>query len=242
MKTKAFLATAISALLLSISISKGIDVTQVDVNIDSGNYTLYNQGTTALSAGTSAEGDGAIVELGYYSLGTVSNPFAGTFIALSGVESANTGNLAPSSSATEIMNQTSIGDTTIGAGGSTDGVFGIKLNFITGSATQGLNLPAVGTPLVIKFYNSATLADATYFNAVANTSSWLWPTAGSPPNDPTLGMSLNKAGLTWYSVAVAGQSGTSAFHTTVSTVPEPTSIALLGGGLLLLGSVMRRRK
>jgi len=239
MKIKAFLATATSALLLSISISKG--VTEVDVNIDSGAYVLFNQGTTALSAGTIAEGDGAIVELGYYSLGTTSNPFAGTFIALSGVESANTGKLAPTASTTEAINQTSIGDTILENGGTTNGTFGIGFNFITGSATQGMNLPAVGTPLVIKFFNSAILANATYFNAVSD-SLWVWPTAATAPSEPSLNMSLDDAGLSWYSVAVAGQSGTSDFHTTVSAVPEPTSIALLGGGLLLLGSVMRRRK
>lgn len=239
MKTTTSIVTAAIALLFSISISKA--VTQVDVEIGSGSYILYNQGTTALSAGTSAEGDGAIVELGYYSLGTVSNPFAGTFIALSGVESANTGKVSSSYSATETINQTSIGDTTSETGGLTNGIFSIGFSLITGSVTQGMNLPAVGTPLVIKFFNSAILANATYFNAVSD-SLWVWPTAGTSPSEPLLTASLNDAGLSWYSVAVAGQSGTSDFHTTVSAVPEPTSIALLGGGLLLLGSVMRRRK
>ena len=237
MKFKTIVSVSVGALLIFGNKDKVNATTQVDISFNSGSVNVYNSnGSTLLSGGSTADGNGAVLELGYYSSGTTLNPFAGTFVALTGAESSNTATVPGSS---ELMNQTSIGDNNINGAG--DGTFAIGVSFVVGS-NSGFNLPSAGVPLVIKFFNNTTVAGSTFYNVVANTSNWLWATPGTSPNEPVINMSLDDAGLSWYSVAVAGQAGTTAFDTTVALIPEPTSMALLGAGMLMMGSMVRRRK
>ena len=68
-----------------------------------------------LPVGESADGDGAAIQLGYYNEGTTSSPFSGSFVALTGPDSAN-----------QAFKATSVGD----SGGGALGRFSLVCNFI----------------------------------------------------------------------------------------------------------------
>lgn len=175
--------------------------------------------STALTAGTGADGDGAVLELGYYSTATTTNNFSGTWIPLTGPNSANTA-----------FSNTSIGD----QGGGPDGQFSISTTFTAGSPTTGNNLPgSTSIPLVIRFYNATTIGASTAYGAVSN-DSWLWVLPSVTPGS-TLTLSLNPSngGNEW----LGGGAG---FYTNIP-VPEPTSFVFVG--LATLGmTVIRRRR
>ena len=198
---------------------------QTSVSFDSGSQLLYANSTktTPLTAGAAATiGDGAVLRLGYYSSATTSSLFAGTFVPLTGQLSANTA-----------YNYTSIGDSPANGAGA-DGTFALILSFTVGSATTGNNLPTAGTPLAIQFYNNTTIGTATAYNAVSDTL-WVWQTPGTP--GPTVQISLDQTGLTWFGGA------STAFYTSQPTVvPEPSS--LVAGALMsvVFGWVMLRRR
>jgi len=110
-------------------------VTTVDVR------RLTNITSSPLSAGTSAPGDGTLIELGYYSSASVSNPFEGLWTLLA---------------------TSTIGDDGIESAGS------FSTKSILGPSSDPLLTPS--TPLVIRFYDGISVSSSTYFNAVSNTS------------------------------------------------------------------------
>ncbi len=224
----------IAALICVLGLSAArADITTV--SFDSGSHTLFNNLSTALSGGTSADGNGDVLQLGYF---TGAN-FTGTFVPLSGQGSLNTAVIAGSNPAGETYNQTSIGD--LNANGAGDGQYALSLDFTLGSATSGNSLPAAGTELAIRFYNNTTIGSSTFFNTVTDPL-WLWQTPAVPPS--TVNMSLDDAGLIWQSIA-QGQNANTAFHTSIATaVPEPSSAILLALGTALapLGLRLRRKK
>jgi hypothetical protein len=92
-------------------------------------------------------GDGARLELGYFDLATVVNPFLGNWIMLAGG---------------------TIGDK--GEGELGDGRFELEANFI-----PGVPLPAEGTPLAIRFYDAPPKSRPHFFNTVSNEQGlWNW--------------------------------------------------------------------
>lgn len=175
--------------------------------------TLKDLNGTSLTAGTPADGDGTILQLGYYTAATTTAPFAGEWVAMTG---------------SGISYQTTIGD----SGNNPNGTFKIEVLF-----TQGSYLfiePAVGTPLALRYYNSTSLAASTYFNAVTNTTGvFNWVAPADPTSTAMLNLGLSSVGIVW-------QDGSgSAFRTTIP-IPEPSSSALLA--LLSLGVMAVRRR
>ncbi len=201
---------------------------QETIAIDSGSGSVFNQSNAVLSGGSVLDGDGDVVQLGYFS----GPNFTGTFTPLSGEGSANTA-IVPDSTA-EPYNKTSVGDVTLDGGG--DGTFFFTLNFVVGNASSGNNLPATGTQLALRIYNNTTIASSTFFNTVTD-ADWIWQTPAAPPSNPVVSVSLDEPGLLW-------QGGVnSAFHTTIATaVPEPATVFSLLLGAATLAVTTRRRK
>lgn len=175
--------------------------------------TLKDLNGTSLSAGTSADGDGTILQLGYYTSATTSTPFAGDWVAMTGPGTPY---------------QTTVGD----SGNNPNGTFKLEVLFTQGS--YSFTEPAVGTSLALRFYNSTSLAASTYFNAVTDTTGVFdWVAPSSPTSTARLSLGLSSVGIVW-------QDGTgSSFRTTIP-IPEPSSsalFALLGVGVL----AVRRR-
>jgi len=207
----------LAALCLPLTLYAG---SQTQVNFDSGTRFMSNFGGTLLSPGSAADGDGAVIQLGYYAGGTAANPFLGTWHALTGEGSLNTGGDTGSGLA---FTTTSIGDIGGGASPGGSGVFGFSLVFDSAVAGTFNALPGATTiPLAIKFYNGTSIGASTYFNTVSN-AAWLWQTPINPnPLPPIINLSFDDAGLQWESIVTHGQSAATAFHTTV--VPEPDTI------------------
>lgn len=123
---------------------------------------LTNRTASPLSAGTSISGDGTLLELGYYSMATTSNPFAGSWMVLSA---------------------SSIGDDGIEVAGR------FSTSTILGAGTfPGLT---TSTPLSIRFYDGTSVANSTYFNAVSNvTGTWNYIIPNDPA--PILNLTISK--------------------------------------------------
>lgn len=110
-------------------------------------FALQDDAGKPLNAGFTENGDGTVLEFGYYSAASSADPFAGIWNPLTGP-------------ASESMIVTTIGDGLPPE----NGVFSIGLYLDT--ALPGF--PADGTPLALRFYNGKTRATSTSFNAVAN--------------------------------------------------------------------------
>lgn len=234
----------LTCLLLSAST---LYADQTTVSFDSGGQAIYDQNTgamNALSGGTAANGDGTVLQLGYYDAATTANNFAGNWVPLSGEGSLNTAVIpgGPVTNPTnETYNQTSIGDLT--ANGAGNATFAISLNFVAGNATSGNSLPSSTTiPLALRFYNGASIATSTFYNVVSD-DLWLWKTPNTPPVN--VNISLNDLNLEWLSIGL-GQAGNTAFHTTIplSQIPEPGTIAAASACAvgLVVAALRRRRK
>src|ERR1700730_9937903 len=209
------------------------------VDLDSGGLFVFDQGTNKLTGGTSADGDGAVIQLGYYSAATTMNNFAGTWVPLTGEGSANTAPLTGSPPPNEPYNKTSIGDLT--SQGGAVGEFWMGTLSFGGTPTSSSNLPSSTTiPLAGVFYNNTTIATSTFYNVVSD-DAWLWKTPSTPPA-PNINVTLSLSGLEWLSTSM-GQPTSNEFHTSIplQAVPEPATI---GAGILcaasLFGSALLR--
>lgn len=216
--------------LLTLFTAYSHGATLVTLSIDSGNRILRDSVSTALTAGTIASGDGAVVQIGYYVGATVSNNFGNagaSWVALSGAGSL-------------FGVTTTIGDTN--ANGAVNGkIFTDDLNLFTGT-NGGANdslLPASGQVLSIRIYNTISLGTATFFNAVSN-NTWLWASPANSPNQPLIALFLDDPGLVAQSGSSVATAGTNV-QTTISTTPEPTSAALIMVGLVSLAARRRRQ-
>jgi len=209
------------------------------VNFASDGVILYDQtGLTALSGGLpTIDGDGFVLQLGYYDGATIGNNFSGNWVALTGEGSANTGGAIQNSSPTLTFNKTSIGDRK--NEGASNGEFYLSVQFDTANANTSSNLPgSTSIPLSIRFYNASTLGAATRYNTISN-DAWLWVTPFTPEPLP-IDISLAASGAEWESTAV-GQPVGNQGKTTLVFVPEPSSSLLLLAGLMGLAVNRRRR-
>jgi len=135
-----------------------------------GSEALYNDEGVALSAGIQGNGDGDLVELGYFSEGDQSDPFRGIWIPLT--------------------QNTHVGDSSTGYGFD-DGMFSFMTTFYKDSDhikiyptepkefTERLpepitsQSPPKNKPICIRFYDAPTKGGAKY-NTVTG-DDWLWP-------------------------------------------------------------------
>lgn len=150
-----------------------------------------------LSAGIQGNGDGDLVELGYFSEASTGNPFSGTWIPLT--------------------QQTRVGDSSSGYGFE-DGMFIFTTNFFKDSDqvivfptepkeyaedigfTITTSTPQAGTPICIRFYEEA-YKGATKFNTVTG-ENWLWPPFPDGSSIPTnlylkIASGAEPSGSTW---------------------------------------------
>lgn len=149
--------------------------------------------------------DGAYFEIGYYSLATTVNPFAGDWVPMVGPEIGGS-------------NYATIGDNNVNDGA---GLFS-WLNVInsTTASAAGYELPTVGTLLSFRFYDTQGMGPANFFNAVSSVE-WVWP--GEDP-DTNLIMDLTEDVLLW-------QGGESTAFRTALPVPEASTAVLAMFGI-----------
>ncbi len=175
------------------------------------NTPIVDNTGTALTAGIAADGDGAIYQIGYFSVDTAG--FTGTWIALTGDDSANPTLIS------------SIGDSGDGSDGLLTQSFGFD------DVTHN-SLPAAGTQLALRFYNATSVAGSTHYNTVTN-AAWTLNSFSDSPSPPQALDVDESSGRVW-------QDSSNTFKTSIVIVPEPSSIALLGLGLVSF--TLRRRR
>ena len=190
-----------------------------------GALAIYStNGTTALSgAGTSANGDGFVLQLGYYSGATSVNPFLGTWVPVFGAGSSNS-----------LFSPATMGDGTATTGANDEFSFTGTVTDSTSSTEIGI--PAAGQIMSIRYYNATSVAASTYFGAVSD-DSWLWV---SPTNPPPTGMSFSMygdPGLVYQSSATEPET-----NIAISAVPEPGAFGALAGALVVGVALLRRRR
>lgn len=182
----------------------------------------------SLTNGTGLDGDGAIIQIGYFSAPAAgADPASYTaldwlsFIALTGDGSLNSGF-----------------DTTMGDGGGgaiPDGFY--THTGITFDTTAHSGVPLAAQRIGIRFYNGTSVATSTGYNTVsAADGGWVLAGAADLPGTPVspwMDTSVGLGGL----AALSWESGPGGAFTTI--IPEPSSMLLsLLGGIFLL----RRRR
>ena len=143
----------VTSILTALFISSNLYAATVQVNwtIEATRY-LSNISSNRLFAGSNAVGDGAVLELGYYSSATSINLFSGSWIVLS---------------------SGSIGDSGINLNG--------QFNLTSSFSDTNSFLPQVGAPLAIRFYDGITLSSSSYYNTVSSADpSWAWVAPTNP--------------------------------------------------------------
>jgi hypothetical protein len=183
-------------------------------NNGGGGFLRDITGSTLTSGPKDNPGNGAVIQIGYYSLATTADPFAGNWVALAGpgtsVEAANIGEI-------------------LGGGYVGSGLFEGTATFSTAAG----GYPALSTPLAIRFYDGTSIDGSTYFNAVSMVD-WKWssPTAANTTVDMTIpGPGI--PGLVW-------EGGEASAYRTTLPVPEPSVGLLAAAGISLLFKRRRR--
>lgn len=187
------------------------------------NETIFNElrdfAGAPLTSGTSAIGDGAVLQFGYYSLADHFDPFAGAWVPLTGEGSRN-GWLS------------TVGDYW-GTRSAPDGFFMIG-GWFDSDGLHSFDLPREGTPMALRFYDGTSIATSTHYNALTN---------GTVDSEWTMA----KAGGNHVSIVVngAGQwegGPESEFRTTIPLVPEPSAAWLITISVLPFGLRGTHRK
>ncbi len=195
---------------------------QTTVAFDSGSVQLYTDvaKTILVTGGSSAPGDGAVLQLGYFTASAVGSEFAGAFVPLSGEGSSTA------------FTTTTMGDDPFQGAG--DGTFALSLNF-NALTTIGVTLPPAGTILAIRFYNGTSISSSSAYNTVtSDATNWQFKTPTVPSSN--VGFSLDDGGLLF-------QGGTASAFVTTIAVPEPSVIAVfaVGLGVACVASVRKRQ-
>jgi hypothetical protein len=211
---------------------------------------LCNSEGVALSAGLAEDGDGVLLQLGYFDAGTPASPFTGKFIALTGATIAvtsgtgavtggsgastggpglltggtgtvtgGTGTVTGGTVTLVALQATSVGD----SGGGAAGTFSINTSFKVGATVFQGAPPAVGTPLVIRFFDGKKVSTSTHYNVVSGGSNWQWKAPAEAPGAFVI-LSLADPGLVWQGGAA------SSFKTSIQGQPPEISTGGGGGG------------
>lgn len=223
---KTFLCAAILVFVAPFAFSATGDSTDVFFQwTDNAGRFLDSAGVALVRGNSTAFGDGAIVQLGYYSAATTADNFAGTWVALTGEGGANS----------------TYADVGIGDGGSPGALIGgqsigeLSVHFVFTEGLAGSSVfPALNTiPLAMRFYDGTTIAGSTFYNVVSS-DAWLWktPTAAGESLNPRNNGSQT---LEWLDSANPSKTSIS-----IGAIPEPSTYVLLGMGVL--GLMTYRRK
>ena len=225
------LLTRFGILTFAVYAQVGFGAAIVKVNMDSGSRTLVNASAVPLTNGSPTpanDGNGAVLQLGYYGSSTVGNNFLGTWTPITGAGGPNSA-----------FSTTSIGDANANGAGS--GTFAMNLVFDTLGTTSNV-VPPVGQVLSLRIYDAISIAGASRFMSLSD-DLWLWKPAGNP-NDSTniVNISLDDAGLKIQNASGTGSAiaPSGNISTNIPVVPEPTSAALLMLGLVSLAARRRR--
>ena len=130
----------------------------------------------------------------------------------------------------------SIASGTVGSGAGNGAGFA-EFSVIVDNA-ENLGIPA-GDQLGVRFYNAASVASSSRFNTVTD-STWTFPSLGGGGAPPSINIAPADTGSVSDGSPEWQGGPTSAFSTTLTAVPEPSSAALLGLGMGVL--LLRRRK
>lgn len=204
----------------------------ISIVIDSGGKSFRDELGGTLSGGNpSINGDGAKVQLGYYSDASLpSTPFGATGSDAISSFTALTGPGTPFG-----VNFT-IGDSVSNSAG--DGELFVDSFSISTGIADGI-LPTAGKPLVLRIFNGAQTFALDLSNA---NGLWNWQTPADVP--PTVFIYLDDPGLVARGTGLNNRSSVSVGaspQTLNSVVPEPTSAALVMVGLLSFAARRRRQ-
>lgn len=183
----------------------------LQVSLATNTTVLKDFNNIPLTPGSSIDSDGAILQIGYYTLSTSADPFLGDWVPMTG----------PGTSFV-----TTVGD----SGNQSAGQFKFGVLFDVGG--YSFVAPQVGTPLALRFYDSASIASSNYFNAVAVTSgAFVWVAPSDPKS--TTSLSFLTSGIVW-------QGGVGTASRTTIVIPEPSTSVMLV--LFGLGAFCVRRR
>ncbi len=202
----------ILTLFLASASAYSADTTSFSFGSD-GVLLKSSNNSTLLSGGSTSDGDGARVQIGYFTTATSGSLFSGVFTPIAG-------------EGTSLYSTLSIGDFNV-EGGTNGEIYTGLLDFVTGGS-----YPASNAILAVRFYNNTSIATSTY-QATASAASWTWVAPATPSSSITL--SLQDSGVSW-------QGGYTAYTgNLVSAIPEPSTYAALAG-LAILGVAASRRR
>lgn len=227
------------ALGVGISISARSQTTSVDW-FNNASTLLRDGAGIALTQGTTANTDGALVQLGYFSAGTSASNFAGTWIPITGFGPTLHTSIGDSSDLSGSGAGVIAFNTFFTAGSSAVQVYDLSAGdtgqyFTQSSITITNTTPPNGQVLAIRFYDSAS-GNGSY-NTVSS-DSWLWQSPNTPGGG-IVSLNLGASTLEFESVSAFGLAGTE--FRTVILIPEPSTYALIGVGALGLMIAYRRR-
>ena len=196
----------------------------VTVTVNSGGKLFTNHVGAALSGGTlGVNGDGDVLQIGYFSSATAATPFSGSWIALTGNGGANSA-----------FNTTSVGDG-VSSGAGNRAAFSVI--FDATDSTKNQSLPLAGTPLGVRIYDGFTLATSSFFETIVSPD-WAFIPPADPPLNPTIVMNFTNANAKLASTNAAP--GATIQTNTPTAAPEPASATLLMVGLVSLAARRRR--
>lgn len=236
--------------VICLALSVGSAFAQTTVNWSNFSSTPATQDSilfrdfngTALSQGVAtANTDGFLVQLGYFSTATTAANFSGTWIPITGFGAAV---------------HTSIGDT-FNLSGAGAGQIQFNTFFSAGtnsvevydaiadpgfyvtqsSVTITNNVPMNGQVLAIRFYDSASGTTGRYNTVSAD--NWIWQSPNTPGGGiVSINLASNFTG-SGSAPALEFQDANNAFRTAI-LIPEPSTYAFIGLGVLGLMVAHRR--